>query len=165
MSAHVTQLPYDIRAIMFVCHGNICRSPMAEMVMLHLLKQAGREDIAVASSAVSTEEIGNGIHYGTERILRRYGIPQRRHQAVQLCRGDLAKYDLFIGMDEMNLRGMRRILGTAADGHVFGLLDFSASPRDISDPWYTGDFEMAYADVMEGCQALLDVILKEGKRQ
>ena len=158
MRETVSQLPFPVRRIMFICHGNICRSPMAEMVMADLLHRAGRDDIAVASAATSTEEIGNGVHPGTCRIMRRYDIPQRPHVAVQLTRRDADKYDLFIGMDAANLRNMRRILGENCDGRLFNLLDFSERPRDISDPWYTGDFETTYADILEGCQALLKVI-------
>ena len=160
MNEPVTHLPFPVRRIMFVCHGNICRSPMAEMVMAYLLHQAGRDDIMTASAAPSTEEIVNGVHPRTGRLLNRHTIPLRRHEAVQLTRRDAEKYDLFIGMDFANLRNMRRMLGDAAEGRIFNLLDFSDRPRDISDPWYTGDFETTYSDVMEGCQALLAVICK-----
>jgi protein-tyrosine phosphatase len=156
----VTHLPFPVRRIMFVCHGNICRSPMAEMVMAELLRKAGRDDVTTASAATSTEEIGNGVHPGTVRLLTRHNIPMRRHEAVQLTRRDAERYDLFIGMDGANLRNMRRILGNDAEGRIFNLLDFSDKPRDISDPWYTGDFETTFSDIMEGCQALLTVICK-----
>ncbi len=156
MNDPVTHLPFPVRRIMFVCHGNICRSPMAEMVMAELLRKAGRDDITTASAATSTEEIGNGVHPGTVRLLNRHNIPLRRHET----RRDAERYDLFIGMDSANLRNMRRMLGDAAEGRIFNLLDFSDRPRDISDPWYTGDFETTYSDVMEGCQALLAVISK-----
>ncbi len=156
----VTHLPFPVRRIMFVCHGNICRSPMAEMVMAELLRKAGRDDVTTASAATSTEEIGNGVHPGTVRLLTRHNIPMRRHEAVQLTRRDAERYDLFIGMDAANLRNMRRILGNDAEGRIFNLLDFSDKPRDISDPWYTGDFETTFSDIMEGCQALLTVICK-----
>ena len=160
MTETVSHLPFPVRRIMFVCHGNICRSPMAEMVMAYLLLQAGREDITTSSAATSTEEIGNGVHPGTVRLLNRHNIPLRRHEAVQLTRHDAERYDLFIGMDDMNLRNMRRILGNDAEGRIFNLLDFSDNPRAISDPWYTGDFETTFSDIMEGCQALLTVIRK-----
>lgn len=156
----VTHLPFPVRRIMFVCHGNICRSPMAEMVMAELLRKVGRDDVTTASAATSTEEIGNGVHPGTVRLLTRHNIPMRRHEAVQLTRRDAERYDLFIGMDAANLRNMRRILGNDAEGRIFNLLDFSDKPRDISDPWYTGDFETTFSDIMEGCQALLTVICK-----
>ena len=128
--------------------------------MAELLRKAGRDDITTASAATSTEEIGNGVHPGTVRLLTRHNIPMRRHEAVQLTRRDAERYDLFIGMDAANLRNMRRILGNDAEGRIFNLLDFSDKPRDISDPWYTGDFETTFSDIMEGCQALLDVINK-----
>ena len=156
----VTHLPFPVRRIMFVCHGNICRSPMAEMVMAELLRKVGRDVVTTASAATSTEEIGNGVHPGTVRLLTRHNIPMRRHEAVQLTRRDAERYDLFIGMDAANLRNMRRILGNDAEGRIFNLLDFSDKPRDISDPWYTGDFETTFSDIMEGCQALLTVICK-----
>ncbi len=156
----VTHLPFPVRRIMFVCHGNICRSPMAEMVMAELLRKVGRDDVTTASAATSTEEIGNGVHPGTVRLLTRHNIPMRRHEAVQLTRRDAERYDLFIGMDAANLRNMRRILGNDAEGRIFNLLDFSDKSRDISDPWYTGDFETTFSDIMEGCQALLTVICK-----
>lgn len=162
MSETVTHLPFPVRRIMFVCHGNICRSPMAEMVMAHLLHKANHDDVMTASSATSTEEIGNGVHSGTCRILKRFAIPLRPHVAIQLTARDAEKYDLFIGMDEMNLRNMRRILGRGVDDRIFNLLDFSDNPRDISDPWYTGDFETTYSDILEGCQALLKVISIQG---
>ena len=158
MRESVTSLPFPVHRIMFVCHGNICRSPMAEMVMADLLRKANRRDVMTASAATSTEEIGNGVHPGTCRILQRFAIPMRPHVAVQLTSKDAEKYDLFIGMDVANLRNMRRILGDAAKGRIFNLLDFSSTPRDISDPWYTGDFETTYVDIQEGCQALLKVI-------
>lgn len=163
MSETVTYLPFPVHRIMFICHGNICRSPMAEMVMADLLRKANRHDVMTASSATSTEEIGNGVHYGTCRILKRFGIPMRPHTAVQLTARDAEKYDLFIGMDSANLRNMRRILGKGVDDRIFNLLDFSDKPRDISDPWYTGDFETTYSDILEGCQALLKVISIQGK--
>ena len=162
MKETVTHLPFPVHRLMFVCHGNICRSPMAEIVMADLLHKAGRDDVVTASSATSTEEIGNGIHPGTCRLLRLHGIPLRQHTAVQLNRRDADKYDLFLGMDSANLRNMGRILGTAAEGRIFSLLDFSDTPRDISDPWYTGDFETTFADIMEGCEALLKVIHIQG---
>ena len=158
MSETVTHLPFSVHRIMFVCHGNICRSPMAEMVMADLLCNANRKDVMTASAATSTEEIGNGIHPGTYRILKRFAIPMRPHVAVQLTARDAEKYDLFIGMDAANLRNMRRILGKNAEDRIFNLLDFSDNPRDISDPWYTGDFETTYSDILEGCKALLKVI-------
>ena len=145
---------------MFVCHGNICRSPMAEFVFLDMIKQHGLSDrITAASSATSTEEIGNDIHYGTRRILDKYGISYHRREATQLSRSDYVKYDLFVGMDQANIRNMLRIFGADPDGKVVRLLDLTDRPGDVADPWYTGNFEVTYRDVCYGCRALLEKIL------
>jgi len=147
--------------IMFVCHGNICRSPMAEFVLKDMLKKRGLDSkISVASSATSTEEIGNDIHRGTRQILDKYSIPHTRREAVQLARADYAKYDYFIGMDTANIRNMYRIFGSDPEGKIMKLLDLTASHRDVADPWYTGNFEATYRDVTEGCEALLKHIIK-----
>lgn len=140
--------------ILFVCHGNICRSPMAESVMTHLLRERGRSDIIVDSAATSTEELGNPVHPGTRRVLAAHGVPLVPHRARQMTRRDGEEYDYLIGMDSASLRNMARILG-ASDG-VHSLLDWSGCPRDIADPWYTGDFEATFRDVWEGCETLLD---------
>ena len=147
--------------IMFVCHGNICRSPMAELVMRDLLKKKGLFDrVQVASSATSTEEIWNGIgnpiYPPARRELARHGIPiDENKRAVQLRRDDYGKYDLFIGMDSANIRNMHRILGGDPEGKICKLLSFTGSERDVADPWYTGDFDSTFCDVWEGCNALL----------
>ena len=147
--------------IMFVCHGNICRSPMAEFVFLDMVKKRGLSDkITAASSATSTEEIGNDIHYGTKRILDKYSICYSRREAVQLTRQDYEKYDLFVGMDTYNVRNMHRIFGSDPDGKVVKLLDFTSRSGDVADPWYTGDFEATYRDVCEGCNGLLEKYCK-----
>ena len=146
--------------IMFVCHGNICRSPMAEFVFLDMIKQRGLLDrITAMSSATSTEEIGNDIHHGTRRILDKYGIHYRHREAVQLTRADYEKYDLFVGMDSANIRNMLRIFGSDPDGKVVRLLDLTDHPGDVADPWYTGNFEITYRDVTCGCEALIDFLL------
>ncbi len=146
--------------IMFVCHGNICRSPMAEFVFLDMIKKRGLSNrILAASSATSTEEIGNDIHHGTRRILDKYGIEYRHREATQLTRSDYDKYDLFVGMDSYNIRNMLRIFGQDPDGKVIKLLDLTDRPGDVADPWYTGDFEATYRDVCEGCEALINKIL------
>lgn len=145
--------------ILFVCHGNICRSPMAESVMAHMLRENGMDGfVQVASAATSTEEIGNPVHYGTVDVLKRHGIPLIPHRAVQMKRGDYEKFDYIIGMDEWNGRNILRILGSDPEGKVFSLLDFSENPRGIADPWYTGDFDTTYNDIIEGCEALLKKI-------
>ena len=148
--------------IMFVCHGTICRSTMAEYVMKHMVAQKGlSERFFITSSATSTEEIGNGVHYGTRNKLKEKGVPCGDHRAVQLTRADFDQYDYIIGMDSANLRNMRRIL-KSEDAKVCLLLDFTDRKGDsIADPWYTGNFEETYQDVTEGCQALLKKILEE----
>ncbi len=146
--------------ILFVCHGNICRSPMAESLMTHLVRQKHLEsDFRIASAATSREEIGNPIHPGTLERLRRAGVEPVPHHAVQMCREDYERYDLLLGMDRWNLRNMLAILGSDPQGKVRRLLDFTPTPRDIADPWYTGDFEATYQDILEGCTALLEACL------
>lgn len=146
--------------ILFVCHGNICRSPMAESVMAYLVKEKGLTDIEVSSAATSTEELGNPVHPGTRHILEQYHIPLIPHKARQMTRRDGETYDYLIGMDSTNLRNMARITGSLEK--IFGLLDWSSLPRDIADPWYTGDFEATFRDVWEGCNSMLDMLLKSG---
>ena len=151
-----------MKKIMFVCHGNICRSPMAEFVLLDMIKKRGlTEKITVASSATSTEEIGNDTHRSTKAILTKYGIPFSRREATQLTRADYAKYDLFVGMDSANIRNMHRIFGSDPDGKVVKLLDLTDRGGDVADPWYTGNFEATYRDVTDGCEALLALILSK----
>lgn len=145
--------------ILFVCHGNICRSPMAEFVLKNLVKMEGIEkEFYIASAATSTEEIGNPVHYGTRNKLKEYGISTEGKRAVQLKKEDCEKYDYFLGMDQANIRNMKRILGTEANGKIFRLLDFTDNPGDIADPWYTGNFDLTYNDVMEGCEIFLQCI-------
>ena len=146
--------------IMFVCHGNICRSPMAEFVFLDMIKKRGLSNrILAASSATSTEEIGNDIHHGTRRILDKYGIEYRHREATQLTRWDYDKYDLFVGMDSYNIRNMLRIFGQDPDSKVIKLLDLTDRGGDVADPWYTGDFETTYRAICKGCEALINKIL------
>lgn len=147
--------------ILFVCHGNICRSPMAEYIMRDMLKKRGIAGVAVASAATSTEEIGNGVHRGTAAVLKRLGIDYSAHRARQITRADFEAYDLLIGMDSANIRNMQRIAG-AFSHKIHRLLDFADSPRDIADPWYTGDFERTLADVQEGCGALIEWLCAQG---
>ena len=148
--------------ILFVCHGNICRSPMAEFVMKDMVEKKGiAEDFYIASAATSTEEIGNGVHYGTRKKLAEFGISTEGKRAVQLKKSDYDKYDYIIGMDSWNMRNMKRMLPEDKDNKLHLLLDFSANPRDIADPWYTGDFDTTYDDILEGCTALMNKILKE----
>ena len=148
--------------IMFVCHGNICRSPMAEFVMRDMLKKEGLNDkISVASSATSREEIGNGVHHGTRRKLAEFGISTDGKAAVQLTKADYDKYDYIIGMDSYNIRNIHRIIGNDNDSKIYKLLDFSHRGGDIADPWYTGDFDSTYEDVYDGCTGLLEKCKKD----
>lgn len=143
--------------ILFVCHGNICRSTMAESIMTHMVKQAGLEaDFQIASAATSREEIGNRPHYGTVDKLREVGIPLVPHRAVQMTREDYMIYNYLIGMDDWNLKNMQRITGGDPLHKIYKLLEFAGSTRDIADPWYTGNFDVTYEDITEGCQALLN---------
>ena len=149
-------LQHPIR-ILFVCHGNICRSTMAQSVMKWLADQRGLGDrIAVDSAATSTEELGNSVHPGTVAKLREMRIPCIPHRARQLNLADIERFDLFIGMDEANVRNIRRMLGKNVT--VTKLLDYTAHPRDIADPWYTHNFDDTFDDILEGCKALLDSI-------
>ena len=142
--------------ILFVCHGNICRSPMAEFVLENRARALGLGGvITVESAATSAEEIGNPVHAGTAAILHKLGIDCSAKRARQMKAEDYAAYDYLIGMDRMNVANMRRIAGGDPEGKICRLLDFAANPRDIADPWYTGDFDATYADVREGCEALL----------
>ena len=144
--------------IMFVCHGNICRSPMAEFVFRKLLKERGLAcEHEVSSSATSTEEIGNPVYPPARALLKAHGIDTSGKYAVQLSRQDYAKYDLFVGMDSANVRNMLRMFGTDPQDKIVKLLDF-VHGGDVADPWYTGDFETTYRDVLRGCEALLDKI-------
>ena len=146
-----------MKKILFVCHGNICRSPMAEFVMKDLLKKEGI-DAYVASAATSTEEIGNPVHRGTRAKLSEYGISTEGKYAVQLTRSDYDKYDYLIGMDTYNIRNMLRILGGDPGGKVCKLLSFAGDDGDIADPWYTGNFDETYNDVLKGCKALIKIL-------
>lgn len=153
----------DLIRILFVCHGNICRSTMAEFVMKDMVRKCGMEDkFYIDSAATSTDEIGNGVHHGTVKKLREVGVPVGDHRARQITGKDYDKYDYIIGMDNQNLRNMRRMLPDDGKGKICLLLDFTEAPRDIADPWFTGDFDATYDDVLKGCAALLDRLL--GKR-
>lgn len=147
--------------ILFVCHGNICRSPMAEFVFRDLVQKRHMEDVfQIASAATSREELGNPVHYGTVQKLKEHGISTEGKYAVQLKKKDYALYDYLIGMENVNIRNIFRIVGEDSECKVHRLLDFSRHPRDIADPWYTGDFDRTYDDVLEGCEGLLQYIIK-----
>ena len=141
--------------ILFVCHGNICRSPMAEFVMKDMLAKAGRTDVAVESAALHTDELGNDIHRGTRRELERHGIPFSPRRAWLLDAAKASEYDLVVGMDSYNMADLRRLVYPADRPKLRRLLDFAGIARDVADPWYTGDYATAYADIREGCEALL----------
>ena len=142
--------------ILFVCHGNICRSPMAEYVMKHLVNQAGLvAQFEIRSAATSTEEIGNPIYPPAARTLAAHGISSGRHAARQLQKADYNIYDLLIGMDNANIRNMQRICGGDPQGKIQRLLDYTSSPGEVADPWYTGNFEQTWKDVWAGCNGLL----------
>ena len=142
--------------ILFVCHGNICRSPMAEFCMKDLVRAAGRErDFEIASAATSREEIGNPVYPPARRMLAAHGISCAGKTARQIVPGDYAYYDLIVGMDEENMRALRRAFGGDPDGKIVKLL-----ARDVADPWYTGDFGVAWRDIDEGCRALFEKIAR-----
>lgn len=150
--------------ILMICHGNICRSPMAEFVMKDLIKKEGLEDkVFVASAATSREEIGNPVHYGTKRKLEQFGISVAGKYAVQLTKKDYETYDYLLGMDQQNIRNIYKIIGEDKEGKVCRLLDLVENKRDIADPWYTGNFDKTYDDVLEGCEKLLTIVKKQLK--
>ncbi|MCI8399039.1 MAG: low molecular weight phosphotyrosine protein phosphatase [Oscillibacter sp.] len=149
--------------ILFVCHGNICRSPMAEFVMKDLVQKAGLEDqFLIESAATSTEETGNPVYPPARRKLAEHGIGCAGKTSRQLRAADYGRWDLLIGMDRANLRNMGRICGGDPEGKIHLLLDFTSRPGDVADPWYTGDFERTWQDVLEGCRGLLERLKKEG---
>ena len=145
----------EIRKIIFVCHGNICRSPMAECIMADLLAKAGIAGVEVSSAATSTEETGNDTNPRSLEQLARAGIPSRPHYAHRLTAREAEAADLIVGMDDYNMANLRRMVTPRQRAKLRKLLDFTASPRDVDDPWYTGDYSVAFADIMEGCRALL----------
>lgn len=148
--------------VLFVCHGNICRSPMAEFVFKDMVKKQGLSDqFIIASAATSTEEIGNPVHPGTRKILNTHGISSDGKRAIQMTKMDYKNYDYIVAMDQRNIINMNRIIGQDSLHKIKRLLDYANQSRDIADPWYTGDFEQTYEDVYQGCVALLDYILKQ----
>ncbi|MBE6688490.1 MAG: low molecular weight phosphotyrosine protein phosphatase [Ruminococcaceae bacterium] len=150
--------------VAFCCHGNICRSTMAQSVFEHMVKNNGLEnEFVIDSFATSTEEIGNPPHHGTVSKLRQMGIPVIPHRAKQITRSDYGKFDYIIGMDDWNIKNLGRIFGGDPDSKIYKLLSFAGSERDISDPWYTGNFDDTYNDVAEGCDAFLRCMKTSGQ--
>ena len=146
--------------VLFVCHGNICRSTMAESVFTYIVKQRHLDHLfEINSAATSREEIGNPPHYGTVGKLRQVGIPVVAHRAVQMTKKDYEYYDYLIGMDSANIRNMNRICGSDPENKIHKIMSFAGSSRDVADPWYTGDFDETYRDVLEGCEAFLKHVL------
>ncbi|MCH5316598.1 MAG: low molecular weight phosphotyrosine protein phosphatase [Eubacterium sp.] len=151
---------------MFVCHGNICRSPMAEFIFKDMVKKQGIDDeFFIASSATSTEEIwgdiGNPVYPPAKKELAKHGLSCEGKCAVQLRKSDYEKYDLFIGMDSANVRNMMRIFGDDPENKISKLMDYSHRGGDVADPWYSRRFDIAYRDIYDGCEALLKKLLKE----
>ena len=154
--------------ILFICHGNICRSPMAEFIMKDLVKKQGIEyKFEIASSATSTEEIWNGIGnpvYPPARAeLAKHGLKCDGKRAIQLQKNDYGKYDLFVGMDSANIRNMLYIFGNDPDRKIHKLMDYTSRGGDVADPWYSRNFEVTYKDVLDGCTALLDELIDKNK--
>lgn len=151
-----------MKKILFICHGNICRSPMAEFVMKDLVKKAGlASQFHIESAATSREEIGNPVYPPVRRKLAEHGIGCQGHAAKQMKKADYSHYDLLIGMDQANLRNMTRICGGDPEEKIHLLMDYTDRPGQVADPWYTGDFETTYQDVLEGCQGLLEELKKD----
>ena len=152
-----------MKKICFVCHGNICRSPMAEFIMKDMAEKAGLADeFEIASSAVSAEELGNSVYPPAREKLAEHGISCRGKHADLLSRRDYDYYDLIIAMDRSNLRNIDRIVRGDPNGKIHLLLEYAGRTDSVADPWYTGDFETAYRDIEEGCTALLQQLIREG---
>ena len=160
----------DVKRIMFVCHGNICRSPMAEIIFKKMLSDAGREeDFEIVSRATSTEEIWNGVgnpvYPPARRELAKHGLSCDGKYAEQIKKSDYARYDLFIAMDERNVVNMLRILGGDPDKKIGKLMEYTDRGGDVADPWYSGQFDVTYADIYDGCRGLFKrLVLDVDKR-
>ena len=150
--------------ILFVCLGNICRSPMAEYIFKDMVKKRNLENkFYIASRATSYEESGSDMHYGAKDKLDEMGIPYTKHKATRIKKEDYEKYDYIIGMEESNIRNILRIVGNDNQNKIYRLLDFSKNPRDIADPWYTGNFTVTYNDIVEGCTAFLNYLKEKNE--
>lgn len=162
---HGILLEREMTRILFVCHGNICRSPMAEFVMKDLVRRAGLErDFLVESAATSREEIGNDIHPGTRRKLAQMNVPFCRRAARQITREDYQNFDYLVAMDDENIYYMNRMWSPDPEHKIVRLLSFAGKSRDIADPWFTGNFDQTYEDVLEGCRAFLDKLTASRRR-
>ena len=148
----------NVRKILFLCHGNICRSPMAEFVMKDLLSKAGRTDVIVESAALHTDEIGSDIHYGTRQKLTQMGVPFTPRKAWLLTAAKAREYDLLVGMDCYNMADLRRLVYPEDLPKVHLMLEFAGENRDVADPWYTRNFDDTYDDVLRGCQGILKAL-------
>ena len=152
-----------MKRIMFVCHGNICRSPMAELILKKLVRDRGlSREYLIESSATSTEELGNPVYPPAVRELAYHGISAKGKHAVQLSPRDLDKYDMFIGMDSANMRNMRRILGDGCEGKIYKMMSFVGSDADVADPWYCGGFDRTYRDCYAAAEGLINLLEGEG---
>ena len=150
--------------ILFVCYGNICRSPMAEFIMKDLCDKKGVSDkVYIESAATSTEELGNPVHYGTRKVLDRLGIDYSGKYARQITKADYKNFDYIIGMEKMNKRDMLWFFGDDKDSKISLLMDYTPFPHDVADPWYTHNFEVTYQDVKQGTDGLLDFLKKNKK--
>lgn len=149
--------------VVFVCHGNICRSPMAEFLFKDYVKKMNcKSRFLISSCATSKEEIGNKVHYKTREILNSLGIDCSNKRAVQICKDDYEKYDFILAMDKNNVYNLKRILGEDKDNKIHLLLEYAGSNSDISDPWYTGDFKKAYEDINLGIKCFFNFLIENG---
>ena len=146
------------KRVLFVCHGNICRSPMAQMILTQLVRERSLTGYVIDSAAVSREEIGNGVYPPARRELAAHGVPCLEHRARQITAADYDRWDYLIGMDMSNITRMLRIFGQDEAHKVHRLLDFAGRPADVADPWYSDRFDIAYADILRGCEVLLDYL-------
>ena len=152
--------------VLFVCLGNICRSPMAEMIFKDMINKKGlSNEFFIDSAATSAEGVGEGIHHGTRNILKEKQVPFTQHISKQITKQDYNKFDYIIGMEQRNITNILRIVGEDKGNKVCRLLDFAEQPRDIADPWYTGNFEITYKDIEEGCRKFLEFLQDKRRKR